>query len=834
MLTYDHETFSYIKIKHTPSIALLYIAIGLTFGILLSKTLSSNQILPPETIVHLSAASLIITLCLNGVMICLTKLLNKPFLKTITLLTTISFISIGALRFTHAHDMLPDDHIVRYCNAKPILATISGTIISPITHHIPTGPFAKFDYIHQSTGRFTLKCDAIKDSDKWHDISGNSIVTTGEPVAHLAIGDTVTIQCWLSKRTNHINQGGFDRKLLDLWHDTLVSLRVKTSAQISVTPKITTTYIHYLKFKTKLQQWAFQMLNIDLTNTPKANAIINALLLGIRDSQYSMISNDFMTSGTIHYLSVSGFHIGLVAWFIWGICKLLQCSRTTQGITTILFIVLFMVIIPVRSPILRAGMITIIFTFFYMTRRKSQPLNLLCFVYIIILFINPLDLFSGGFQLSFLITVSIITFTNALYQYQWIPTSKIILLEDKQNIKSDPLMFWLATTKYLKTAIIISILSWFISIPIGAYHFNRIPLLGWFASLILLLPITFTLIFALTKVIITPISPLISKFLASLLDILSDQTLVVSHWLSNIKYMSINSVQPSVIIIFMFYAIITLCGYQVYYKKKVPRRYKYALTCIVAAFIWQIVFGHNQNDKDQLTVQMLNVSHGLCVIAKLSTDEIVCYDAGSMYNYHIAKTDIIPFLRYHGINTIDKLFISHANIDHYVGVFDLCNAINVKNIYLPKRFITDATKHSPARHLLSLLQKSKIAVNLIDKRTDLGEAITVIWPPKDLPSDVKANDTSLVIKLNDPEQSVLLTGDIETYAQTEIIAQTPPHILRCDTLILPHHGSITTNPKTFIDAVAPTRILNSSKKLSQHHVESLKKLTTIEIEHTNP
>jgi competence protein ComEC len=775
-----------------------------------------------------------ISICLNGAMLIMDTRYDKPFHNTIMIVTTISFISIGAVRFTDAHDMLPEHHVVRYCDTAPILATITGAIISPVTHHIPTGPFAKFDRIHQSTGRFTLQCHEIKNGDQWQPISGNGIVTSREPVAHLTIGDTVTVTCWLSKRSSHANQGGFDRKHINLWLDTLVSLRVKTAAQIALTPKPKTTCLHYLMLKTKLQQWAFHMLNIDLVNNPKTNAMINALLLGIRDGQYNMISNDFMISGTMHYLSISGFHVGLLAWIIWGICRLLRLPRTVQSITTILFIILFIFIVPSRSPIIRAGIITIIFTFFYMTRRKSQPLNLLCFAYIVILVLNPLDLFSGGFQLSFLITASIIVFSNALYHYQWIPSRKIILIEDKQNSKNDLTMIWLACIKYFKMALLISLLSWFISLPIGAYHFNRIPLLGWLASLVLLLPITGTLILALSKLIITPIFPFVGNWIATVLNIISEQTLIISHALSKIPYMSINTAQPSLAIIIMFYIIIVLCGYQVYHKQKIPNRYKYAVIFVIICFIWQHPFIQKQYNKEQLALHMLNVSHGLCIVAQLSTSEIICYDVGSMYNFHVAKTDVIPFLRYHGINTIDKLFISHANIDHYVGLIELCDTINVLNIYLPKRFVTDATKHTPARHLLRLLIKMNIPVNIIDQTTTLGESITVIWPPKDLPPEVKANDTSLVIKLNDEKQSVLLTGDIESYAQSKIIAQTPSHILKCDTLILPHHGSITTNPKPLIDAVAPTRILNSSKKLSQHHLETLKKLTKIKIEHTNP
>ncbi|MPY96685.1 MAG: DNA internalization-related competence protein ComEC/Rec2 [Actinophytocola sp.] len=74
-------------------------------------------------------------------------------------------------------------------------------------------------------------------------------------------------------------------------------------------------------------------------------------------------------------------------------------------------------------------------------------------------------------------------------------------------------------------------------------------------------------------------------------------------------------------------------------------------------------------------------------------------------------------------------------------------------------------------------------------------------PPPDSRADgADVNDASVVLKVETPAGSVLLTGDVELAAQADLLASDED--LRADVLKVPHHGSRGTLP-SFLDAVDP-------------------------------
>jgi competence protein ComEC len=85
--------------------------------------------------------------------------------------------------------------------------------------------------------------------------------------------------------------------------------------------------------------------------------------------------------------------------------------------------------------------------------------------------------------------------------------------------------------------------------------------------------------------------------------------------------------------------------------------------------------------------------------------------------------------------------------------------------------------------------------------------IEVLWPPRELPFEVDANDSSLVLRVRYAGRSILLTGDVEYAAQQWLIEHED---LSADALLLPHHGGICSNTAEFIRAVNPLVTIRST------------------------
>jgi competence protein ComEC len=90
-----------------------------------------------------------------------------------------------------------------------------------------------------------------------------------------------------------------------------------------------------------------------------------------------------------------------------------------------------------------------------------------------------------------------------------------------------------------------------------------------------------------------------------------------------------------------------------------------------------------------------------------------------------------------------------------------------------------------------------------------GVGLTIFYPPTDFSERRKkdhwrrkANNNSLVFKAALGDISFLFTGDIMAKAEKELV-EDAGRKLKSTVLLLPHHGSQTSNTPQFIDAVQP-------------------------------
>lgn len=70
---------------------------------------------------------------------------------------------------------------------------------------------------------------------------------------------------------------------------------------------------------------------------------------------------------------------------------------------------------------------------------------------------------------------------------------------------------------------------------------------------------------------------------------------------------------------------------------------------------------------------------------------------------------------------------------------------------------------------------------------------------------LSTNDQSCVLKITSHYGSILLTGDIEKYAELALLNNAKAkRMMRSDVMVAPHHGSKTSSRRDFIQAVSPS------------------------------
>lgn len=139
--------------------------------------------------------------------------------------------------------------------------------------------------------------------------------------------------------------------------------------------------------------------------------ILSALTLGDRRGVTDDLNQSFRVTGTVHILSVSGLHVGIIYAIISSLLCLIRRSSKYYFIKPLVIIILLWIysfITGLPPSVIRASIMLTVFCFADIFRRKSYSVNALYIAAFFMLLINPFSFFDIGFQLSFISVLSIL------------------------------------------------------------------------------------------------------------------------------------------------------------------------------------------------------------------------------------------------------------------------------------------------------------------------------------------------------------------------------------------------------------------------------------------
>ena len=215
-----------------------------------------------------------------------------------------------------------------------------------------------------------------------------------------------------------------------------------------------------------------------------------------------------------------------------------------------------------------------------------------------------------------------------------------------------------------------------------------------------------------------------------------------------------------------------------------------------------------------LRLSVLDVGQGLAVVLE-SPSKLLVYDSGPAYSEQFnAGTGIVaPFLRSRGRHSIDKLLISHGDVDHSGGFYGLIEAVETREALLAPGFFRRYRLEADLSTKVGQCVKSKHwSWPYFNPNSGHREWIyfDVLMPyPESLGQQIPAgNNYSCVLLIRWRDQVILLTGDIERAAEKALLRRyrLPPVTV----LVAPHHGSKTSSSQQFIDQLNPTYVVFSA------------------------
>lgn len=229
--------------------------------------------------------------------------------------------------------------------------------------------------------------------------------------------------------------------------------------------------------------------------------------------------------------------------------------------------------------------------------------------------------------------------------------------------------------------------------------------------------------------------------------------------------------------------------------------------------------GGPREEDPSLQIYFVDVGQGDACLMRTPGNRWILYDVGN------DPESLLAFLRRVKADTLEAVFISHPDLDHFGAFPGLIREIPVKKVYLPS-----AAGSNPAwLELLASLDDYRGKTDTLFSGDTLifepGVEVRTLWPFPH--SGLESNNSSTVLRVEYHGRRLLLTGDIEDEAESGILAAGLS--TSADLLKVAHHGSRTSSGLPFLAAVQPQwAVISCDSAVYGHpHAESVADLSLI-------
>jgi len=559
--------------------------------------------------------------------------------------------------------------------------------------------------------------------------------------------------------------------------------------------------------------------------------LLKALLLGKREAVSDDLEDKFVRSGTIHYLAVSGLHVGIIVFIFFWLLWYLGIRGRLRVVLLIFITILYAGLTGFNIPVVRASIMVITFFGAELFNRKRVSLNTLALAALIILGYNPAELFRVGFQFSFISVAAIILFVPLVLS---IFSRK---RDELERLIPEPLIvkLWRHRIRvYLHHSIALSLAVWFGLVPLVIHHFHILTPIAILANIIILPVVFILLIVGLVSLpfwalgvfapLVDPLVPINASIIWVIERLVTWGNQIPGAYL----YLPDIPVWWLYCYYFIFLIILVASSLETILRIRIRLRYLYAgsAVLVIVFFVWLgAVFGKipfiKQGVKEPI-LTMFDVRHGACFLVQFPDGSNLLYDAGSRGFPEVGTWTIAPGLWQAGITHLDTVILSHTDLDHINGLPSLLARFSIGRVIVSDHFGRDRL----GRIMLDLIRSYKIPIEKLSRGDELvvgGEyKLKVLGPPgfEELERAFKDNDLSLVVKITVGNNAILLCGDIEKTGMAWLLESVQKE-LSAAIMQVPHHASMTSleHLQNLVNLVKPSyALLNAQANTPEEEI----------------
>ncbi|WP_140936582.1 ComEC/Rec2 family competence protein [Sphingobacterium lumbrici] len=481
------------------------------------------------------------------------------------------------------------------------------------------GVIADEPVIKQKTIRFPLAVKNVVEKGNYLEAEGKIMVTVLRDSSKDQVfkyGDHIVIPSTLSTIAPSYNPEEFDYKTYlqnrNIWHQSLLQ-----KDDYVILGKNSGNSI--ISFALGLREKLVSKFSVFIKNDEAYNVAI-ALIFGSRSQLDATTLEAFTNTGTIHVLSVSGLHVGLVfglLTFCLGWIDRFPFGRAIRCSIILLCVWAYVILTGMAPPILRAGIMITFFLFSIWTGRKQNALNTLAASAFFILLFEPKYLFDIGFQLSYLAIVGILI----LY-----PILKSLYTPSSRYLN------WVVEYSYVSFA------AQLFTVPAVLYYFGQFPTYFLLGNLFIALPSTIIMYVGL-GLSMMPFD-VVNIYLGAMLEHIITFSLEGLKWLDRLPVSVIKGISWNLLQILLAFLNLAFLIYALNYRNKQALKVA-GLTFFILSILVALQVIEKMNYRG---ITIYNLRSAIAV-ASIHKGTVVLFSSLDSLHHPTLRYSVLPHLR---------------------------------------------------------------------------------------------------------------------------------------------------------------------------------------------
>jgi len=688
--------------------------------------------------------------------------------------------------------------------------------------------------ISEAPHNFPEKTDLLLSVTKMTDGEGSEQPCRGKVLLSyhgsrtFAYGDAISTRTRLRQVSNFNNPGGFDYERYLRFQGVLVRGYVADDSRIVLLRKGRGN-----PFRQRLEELRANIRSFVDRNAPfPEREIIKACILGDQQEIPREIRDAFSKTGTSHIIAISGFNMGLVAFFSISLFRsvfrrfpylLLRFDMDKLSfLAAVPPVILYTFIAGAGMSVLRATLMILALMTALLIARNRDLYNTLAMAALFILVIYPPALFDISFQLSFAAVTAILFIT---------PRLTVMIPKPPPMQKDSSTLLYLTRKLCYQTALflIVSFSAMVGTMPLIALYFNRISLIAFPANIILV-PILGVLAVpaSLASVLLLPLSTSLCVLCMDLAGVLIMTSLAINDFFASLSWSSLYLTTPGVLEVACFYLLIygifrllpppfLPADANITSVATPPVWVHYTICVSVLFFILNGIFlyehGRNQGI---LSTEAIDVGQGSSTLVRFPGKIVMLIDGGGFPNstFDVGKYIVAPYLWHERINAIDIVVLTHPHPDHLHGLLFILQNFSVGEVWSNG----EASNSLKYQEFIKVIHERGIPHRRLTSNVApiILEGVRIEYLNPSSPGlknemeggYTEVNDRSLVMRMTFGSVSILFTGDISGATEETILS----HRRDIDSplLFVAHHGGRTSTTEIFLKAVKPSAAIISA------------------------